>query len=81
MLILVLILILYHSADWLDLSYNSLMGMIPSEIGLLTYLCEFSCHFLLSTFFRHYCAHCSLAFSFSNILQIPYGSTAMPVMP
>ncbi len=36
------LLVIFHSTAYLDLSVNSLMGTIPSEVGLLTKLSESS---------------------------------------
>jgi hypothetical protein len=37
----------FHSTDTLDLSFNSLMGPIPSELGLLSKLSKSSVVWLL----------------------------------
>ncbi len=50
-----------HSTAGLDLSFNSLMGTIPSEIGLLTNLCESSSVWLLVVIIVLACVfHCTL---------------------
>jgi hypothetical protein len=53
--------VIFHSTDGLDLSFNSLMGTIPSEIGLLTNLCESSVVWLLVVMIVLSCVfHCTL---------------------
>jgi uncharacterized membrane protein len=41
------LLVIFHSTAYLDLSVNSLTGMIPSELGLLTKLSESNVDWLL----------------------------------
>ena len=56
-----------NSTDFLTLWSNSLMGTIPSEIGLLTRLGEFCC-FLLSTCLMHLFA--SLAICMCTLMLV-----------
>jgi hypothetical protein len=50
-----------HSTDTLDLLENSLTGTIPSEVGLLTNLCESSVVWLLVVMIVLSCDfHCTL---------------------
>jgi hypothetical protein len=52
-----------HSTDELDLLENSLTGTIPSEVGLLTNLCESSVVWLLVVMIVLSCEfHCTLNF-------------------
>jgi hypothetical protein len=46
-IVLSCLLLISHSTAWLNLSYNSLMGTIPSQIALLSNLCESSVVWLL----------------------------------
>jgi hypothetical protein len=41
------LLVIFHSTAYLDLSVNSLKGTIPSEVGLMSNLGEFSVVWLL----------------------------------
>ncbi len=41
------LLVIFHFTAWLDLSVNSLMGTIPSQLGLLTKLSKLSVVWLL----------------------------------
>jgi hypothetical protein len=55
------LLVIFHSTDFLDLSVNSLTGMIPSELGLLTQLCESNVYWLLVVMIVLSCVfHCTL---------------------
>ncbi len=40
-------LVIFHSTDMLDLSVNSFMGTIPTQIALMSKLCESSVVWLL----------------------------------
>jgi hypothetical protein len=51
---------LIRSTDVLQLSINSLMGTIPSEVGLLTKLCELSVVWLLVVIIVLCAFHCTL---------------------
>jgi hypothetical protein len=46
-IVLSCLLVIFHSTASLDLSYNSLMGMIPCQLGLLTKLSKSSVVWLL----------------------------------
>jgi hypothetical protein len=51
----------FHSTAWLDLSGNSLTGTIPTEIALLSNLCESSVVWLLVVMIVLSCVfHCTL---------------------
>jgi hypothetical protein len=41
-IVLSCLLVIFYSTAFLDLSYNSLMGTIPSQLALLSNLCESS---------------------------------------
>jgi hypothetical protein len=62
------LLVIFYSTAALDLSYNSLTGMIPSQIALMSNLCESSVVWLLVvmivlSFFSMY-SHLACHFSF-----------------
>jgi hypothetical protein len=67
------LLVIFHSTAWLSLSSNSLTGTIPTEIALLSNLCESSVVWLLVVMIVLSCVfHCTLMlachFSFYSLL-------------
>jgi hypothetical protein len=55
------LLVIFHSTAWLSLSSNSLTGTIPTEIALLSNLCESSVVWLLVVMIVLSCVfHCTL---------------------
>ncbi len=58
-------LVIFHSTDDLWLNDNNLMGTIPSEVGLLTNLCESSVVWVLVIIIVLSCVfHCTLMLAF-----------------
>jgi hypothetical protein len=61
LIVLSCLLVIIHSTAELDLSLNSLMGTIPSEVGLMSNLCELSVVCLLVVMIVLSCVfHCNL---------------------
>jgi hypothetical protein len=60
LIVLSCLLIIIHSTAELDLSLNILMGTIPSEVGLMSNLCESSVVWLLVVMIVLYVFHCNL---------------------
>jgi hypothetical protein len=59
-IVLSCLLVIFHSTDRLDLSDNSLTGMIPSQIALMSNLCESSVVWLLVGMIMLCVFHCTL---------------------
>jgi hypothetical protein len=59
-IVLSCLLVIFHSTAFLDLSYNSLMGTIPSQLALLSNLCESSVVCLLVVMIVLCVFHCTL---------------------
>jgi hypothetical protein len=60
-IVLSCLLVIFHSLAGLDLSSNSLMGTIPSQIALMSDLCESSVVWLLVLMIVLSCVfHCTL---------------------
>jgi hypothetical protein len=73
------LLVIFHSTAGLDLSYNSLTGTIPSQIALMSNLCESSVVWLLVVMIVLSCVfHCTLMLACHfSILQLSWISPAM----
>ena len=66
LIVLLCLLVIFHSTDNLDLSVNSLTGMILSEVGLMFYLRESSVVWLLVVMILVSCVfHCTLMLAFA----------------
>jgi hypothetical protein len=59
-IVLSCLLVIFHSTDELYLGSNNLTGTIPSEIGLLTNLCESSVVWLLVVMIVLCVFHCTI---------------------
>jgi hypothetical protein len=59
-IVLSCLLVIFHSTDTLDLSGNSLTGTIPSQIALMSNLCESSVLWLLVVMIVLCVFHCTL---------------------
>jgi hypothetical protein len=61
-IVLSCLLVIFHSTAYLSLYNNSLRGTIPSQLGLLSNLCESSVVWLLVVIIVLSCAffHCTL---------------------
>jgi hypothetical protein len=55
-----MLLIMFHSTAGLYLSSNSLTGTVPSEVGLMSNLCELSVVWLLVVMIVMCVFHCTL---------------------
>jgi hypothetical protein len=70
--------VIFHSKDTLDLSYNSLTGMIPSQIALMSNLGESSVVWLLVVMivlcFSLYSHACFVIFHSKDTLDLSYNS-------
>jgi hypothetical protein len=65
-IVLSCLLVIFHSTDELYLSFNSLTGTIPSQIALLSNLCESSVVWLLVVMILLSCVfHCTLMLALS----------------
>jgi hypothetical protein len=62
-IVLSCLLVIFHSTAGLDLSGNSLMGTIPSQIALMSNLCESSVVWLLVGMIVLCVFHCTLMLS------------------
>jgi hypothetical protein len=59
-IVLSCLLVIFHSTAWLSLGGNSLTGTIPSQIALLSNLCESSVVWLLVVMIVLCVFHCIL---------------------
>jgi hypothetical protein len=77
-IVLSCLLVMFHSTVGLYLHENSLTGTIPSQIALMSNLCESSVVWLLVVMIVLSCVfYCTLMLALSFILQMRCGSTTI----